>query len=187
MPSPLPLIGASRRHKLRLDTINAAITHRRRILLFIIRFFEDEINEDIDASVDYIAKQKNPLRLPVRIRQYRSTIPYSLTRFDLNTYTNEQAKAYFRFTKDEIYEILPHLYLEDIAFRNRYTASPEEAFCLLCYRLSWPYRYIDIIHLFGHWKSWCYSIFNNTVEHLANRYQQLLYFDRERLNLEQIR
>jgi hypothetical protein len=68
MPSPLPLIGASRYYKLRLDTINTTITYRRYILLFIIRFFEDEINKDINASIDYITKQKNPLRLPIRIR-----------------------------------------------------------------------------------------------------------------------
>jgi len=69
MLSPLLLVGSSRRHKLRLNAaINAAIIHRRRVLLCIIRFIEAGIDQDINAAVDYVAKQKNPLRLPLRIR-----------------------------------------------------------------------------------------------------------------------
>jgi hypothetical protein len=98
--------------------------------------------------------------------------------------SDEQARRFFRFTKTEIHALVPHLHLDQIRFRNRYTAIPEEALCLVLYRLSWPHRYVNTIHLFGHWHPWISTVFNDTIKHLAERYRQLLYWDHDRLTLD---
>jgi len=51
-----------------------------------------------------------------------------------------RARIWLRFTPEEIYQLVPLLNLEGVAFRYRYQADPVTAFCVVCARLSFPNR-----------------------------------------------
>jgi len=84
-------------------------------------------------------------------------------------------------------KILPYLRLDLCQWRNRYHPSPEAAFCLLLYKLSWLHRYKDSLDLFGLSPAWQSSAFNDTLHYLVLRYRDMLYWDYKRLTVKTIR
>jgi hypothetical protein len=112
-----------------------------------------------------INNQDIPL-FPCRIRR---VLPYNSSEFQLDNFTNDWCIEYLRFSAFEIREILPFLRLDLVPWRNRYKPSPEAAFCLVLYKLSWPHRLKDSINLFGRSLSWQSSIYNDTLQYLVQR------------------
>ncbi|KAJ8100852.1 hypothetical protein POJ06DRAFT_82980 [Lipomyces tetrasporus] len=58
-------------------------------------------------------------------RPNRPAIPYDGTvSFDLDSMDDDRVKYNFRFTKSEIYEILPHLRLDQVQWTQRVRQNP---------------------------------------------------------------
>ena len=70
--------------------------------------------------------------------------------FDLDTYTEEQSKASFRFYKDDIRNLCVELGVpREFRARNGTALSGEEGLCVLLKRLSYPNRLGDLSEIFG--------------------------------------
>jgi len=95
--------------------------------------------------------------------------------FVLDNYTDDWCSEYLCFSRQNIHDIIPFLRLDLCTYRNRYHPSPEAAFCLVLYKLSWPHRLKDSLDLFGRSQAWQSSVFNDTIQHLVVRYQDMLY------------
>jgi len=78
-------------------------------------------------------------------------------------------------------QILLYLCLDQITYRNRRRASPEEALCVLLSRLSSNQRLKDEMRLFGKSRTWQSVIFNDVITHLVTRYEEKLEWDSQRL------
>jgi hypothetical protein len=107
--------------------------------------------------------------------RHRLALSYRPGTFKLDDYDNIYSKEHMRFTKTEIRQFLPYLRLDQVAFRNRCTATLEGAICLVLWRLSYPSRYKDTQDLFGHSKAWQSTIFNDTIIHLVERFRTILF------------
>lgn len=105
---------------------------------------------------------------------YRLPLPYERFEFDIDQWDETTTLYRTRFTKRQFYQLLPHLALDQIAWTNRYTATPEFALALLCTRLAWPNRLSDIASLFGRGISKLSSIFSDIVMHVVSRYKTIL-------------
>jgi hypothetical protein len=119
--------------------------------------------------------------IPCFRRRWRPALEYNPVEFQLDSYTDNWCIEFLRFSRQEIREILPYLRLDLCPWRNRYHLSPEAAFCLLLYRLSWPLRYKDTLYIFGRSRSWQSTIYVDILQYLVRRYQGLLYWDAGRL------
>ncbi|KAK9354932.1 hypothetical protein V1523DRAFT_406840, partial [Lipomyces doorenjongii] len=61
-------------------------------------------------------------------RPSRPPIPYSTVTFDLDSMDDDRVRFDFRFRGDEIYEIVPHLRLDEIQWSQRCRPDPLIAF-----------------------------------------------------------
>ncbi|KAK9350027.1 hypothetical protein V1523DRAFT_123781 [Lipomyces doorenjongii] len=73
-------------------------------------------------------------------RPNRPAIPYAAVSFDLDGMDDERVRYEFRFTKSEIYQILPHLRLDEIQWSQRCRPDSLTAFCIVLRRLAYPIR-----------------------------------------------
>ncbi|OJD27217.1 hypothetical protein ACJ73_01382 [Blastomyces percursus] len=120
--------------------------------------------------------------------RYRPPVPImSQFEFESDALADEFIVAKFRFTKDEIRIILPYMRLEMIEWLARYQPSSEMALCIVLARLAYPHRYQDLTSIFGRSASFLASIFNDTVQHLTDRFRDLLLWDCDRLTLEKLK
>lgn len=126
------------------------------------------------------------LRRKKRIWRYRTPLRYRRGSFDLDSYDDPWCLLHLRFTKEQIRKILPYLRLDRIEYRFRYKASPEVAFCLLLYKLSYPNRYNSSLNVFGHSKSWQCTVFLDTIQYITKRYRGMMYWDPSRLTKEKL-
>lgn len=119
--------------------------------------------------------------------RYRPPIPYNhLARF---TFAGMQDVLCFhltRFTPNKVYHLLPLLNLQDIQFRNRFEATPEEAFAIVLIRFSYPIWYWSMMDRFGHSRTWLSVIFNDTIIHSYWRFRKMLEWDDKRLTFEKL-
>ncbi|RPB26087.1 hypothetical protein L211DRAFT_773477, partial [Terfezia boudieri ATCC MYA-4762] len=90
---------------------------------------------------------------------------------------------FFRFTRRELRQILPPPSLDQIIYRNRRQASPEEAFCILLSRLS---AKVIFSKLFGKCRTWQSVIFNDVIKHLVTRYVEKLEWDFQHLTYHKL-
>jgi hypothetical protein len=119
-------------------------------------------------------------------RRRRRVLIYQPSGFNLDDYTDDWCIEFLRFSQEEIREIIPFLRLDLITWRNRYSATPEVAFCLLLYKLSWPHRLKDSLYIFGRSISWQSSIYLDILRYLVARYWNMLFWDYERLSINTI-
>ncbi|PWW73575.1 hypothetical protein C7212DRAFT_216301, partial [Tuber magnatum] len=89
-----------------------------------------------------------------------------------------------RFSKEEIHQILPYLKLHRIQWRYHYNPHPEEAFCILLYRLFYPYRLKNCLKIFGSSRGRLSVICNDLVSYLISRYAETLFWDKWRLTFD---
>ena len=79
-----------------------------------------------------------------------SDVPSFEKGFDLDTYTEEQSKASFRFYKDDIRNLCVELGIpREFRARNGTALSGEEGLCVLLKRLSYPKRLGDLSEIYG--------------------------------------
>ena len=119
--------------------------------------------------------------IPLVPRRHRRVLPYEPSDFQLDNYTDDWCLEFLRFSRQEIREILPFFGLDMCTWRNRCHPSPEAAFCLLLYKLSWPHRLKDTLYLFGRSLAWQSSVYIDTLRHLVVRYRDMLFWDHTRL------
>jgi hypothetical protein len=119
--------------------------------------------------------------IPLFPRRQRRVLPYKPAEFQLDNYTDDWCLEFLRFSRQQIKEILPFLRLDLCTWRNRYNPTPEAAFCLLLYKLSWPHRLKDATNIFGHSIAWQSSVYIDILRHLVCRYCNMLYWDHQRL------
>jgi hypothetical protein len=86
--------------------------------------------------------------IPLFPRRHRRVLVYRPTEFNLDIYTDEWCIEFLRFSRQEIREIIPFLRLDLCVWRNRYSPTPEEPFCLLLYKLSWLHQLKDTLNIF---------------------------------------
>jgi hypothetical protein len=87
--------------------------------------------------------------IPVIHRRNRRVLLYSMSDFVLDNYTDDWCSEYLCFSRQNIHDIILFLRLDLCTYQNRYYPSLEAAFCLVLYKLSWPYRLKDSLDLFG--------------------------------------
>ncbi|KAG0132542.1 hypothetical protein HOY82DRAFT_469202, partial [Tuber indicum] len=88
-----------------------------------------------------------------------------------------------RFSNEEIKRILSCLQLERIRWQYGFHPLPEEAFCILLYRLAYPHCLKDCWKIFGCSRTRLSVVFNDTIMYLIERYQETLLWDKRRLTL----
>ncbi|KAK9257718.1 hypothetical protein V1519DRAFT_456655 [Lipomyces tetrasporus] len=81
-------------------------------------------------------------------RPNRPAISYAAVSFDLDGMDDDRVRYEFRFSKSEIYQILPHLRLNQIQWSQRCRPDPLMAFCIVLRRLAYPARYGDLSNIF---------------------------------------
>ena len=117
-----------------------------------------------------------------RHRRYEPPIPYNIiNRFTFIGMNDVLCHHLTRFTVAEIQRLLPLLALQEIRFRNRLQATPEEAFAVVLIRLSYPIRYWNMMDRFGHSRTWLSIVFNDTIIHIYKRFRKTLEWDNRRL------
>ena len=95
--------------------------------------------------------------------------------FDLDTYTEEQSKASFRFYKDDIRNLCVELGIpREFRARNGTALSGEEGLCVLLKRLSYPNRLGDLSEIFGRSISELSYTFNGILDFVDNAHSHLL-------------
>ena len=104
-----------------------------------------------------------------------SDVPSFEKGFDLDTYTEEQSKASFRFYKDDIRNLCVELGIpREFRARNGTALSGEEGLCVLLKRLSYPNRLGDLSEIFGRSISELSYIFNGILDFVDNAHSHLL-------------
>lgn len=132
-------------------------------------------------------KQGHAKRRKVERQRYCPPIPYNpWAQFTLDGLDDVLCSSLTRFTRTELDRFLPLLGLEEIQFRNRVRATPEEALAVVLIKLSFPNRYWEIMDRFGHSRTWLSIVFNDTMIHLYRRYRKKLAWDENRLTYEQL-
>ena len=70
--------------------------------------------------------------------------------FDLDSLSDEECKAEFRFYRNDIYQMLDVLQLPDeITCYNGFRVDGSEALCIMLKRFAYPCRYLDLIARFA--------------------------------------
>jgi hypothetical protein len=99
---------------------------------------------------------------------YDSTIP----RFNLEEFDAEKCKVFFRFVKEDLYELAGQLRLPDeFVLSNRIRVDRMVALCMTLRRLSYPTRLVDLEHFFGWPKSTISMIVNDTINHIYETFK----------------
>ena len=105
---------------------------------------------------------------------YRPPYEYVQHSFSLELMPPGQARIWLWFTPEEIHQLLPLWNLEDVPFRRQCKVDPETAFCVVAACLSFSNRWEHLVDLFGWFKSWLSTIFNDVILFLAGWYSSVL-------------
>jgi hypothetical protein len=81
-----------------------------------------------------------------------------------------------RFYPEDLRKLINYFEIDTIVWRYRIHPPPELALTLLCARLSYPYRFIDLQNLFGRSETWLKLVFADTLDHMYLRYKKLLHW-----------
>lgn len=103
------------------------------------------------------------------IEEHENKVPihHQYERFDLNNFSDEECKSYFRFLKADIIELADCLGLPDTAWcdqGSKYTKI--EGMCILLRRLSYPSRLVDLVPMFGRAEAELSMILNKVLHHI---------------------
>lgn len=109
-------------------------------------------------------------------QQLRPSFVYERRVFTLSTLPPGNAERLFRFTEQELLELLPLLHFEEAHWRTALAPTPEAALCLVCARLAYPCRWLSLCNVFGRSEAWLSTVFNDAVLFLAARFGPLLWW-----------
>ena len=96
--------------------------------------------------------------------------------FDLGSMTDDMRKTEFRFFKNDIYNLIEVLNLQDeIIFYNGLNVNVIETVCVLLKRFAYPCRYVDLIPRFARPEPQLCMISNTTMNLIyTDNWQNLL-------------
>ncbi|KAH9152369.1 hypothetical protein AeRB84_005198 [Aphanomyces euteiches] len=104
-------------------------------------------------------------------------------RFNLKAQSDSTCEHHFRFARDEIMELAVALEIPDpLCTRHRYSATKEEALCIMLNKFAWPHRLGSMVLLFGRSREALSEISNAVVDHIYEKFGSLLYWDERRLD-----
>ena len=115
-----------------------------------------------------------------RVRPEPPLIPPE--RFNFQNMNEGDELRYFRFTQEEIRDLIIRFRLPDVMKtpeRDRFFHY--EGLCILLYRLHYPSRYSDMVKIFGRASGPLCRIANDMLDRLYDNYAHLLGFDFVRL------
>jgi hypothetical protein len=101
-----------------------------------------------------------------RVR-WRPSYEYRHFSFSLDLMPPGRARAWLRFSVEEIIQLVPLLQLDLVEYRDRNSVDPTTALCIVCARLSSPAKWYPIVDIFGRSIAWLSKVFNDTVLFLA--------------------
>ena len=103
--------------------------------------------------------------------------------FNLETFSDDECNAEFRFSKNNIYSLVDALRIPDeVRCPNRQSVDGVEALCVLLKRNSYPCRFSDLIPAFGRSVTelcniasvtrvcWCRTLKRSTLEQVLGFY-----------------
>ncbi len=135
-------------------------------LLELFVLFEDDLDEE---EMIYL------WRLYKADKNYHKKYPrWSLER--LQSLTDTECERDFRFTCEEILELMDALHVQDEykGELNGLKWSGLEGFCILLFRMLYPKRYHDMVKTFGRHISEISVIFNGTLRDICAEWRDLL-------------
>ena len=86
-------------------------------------------------AVYQLISAQSPI-IPLYPCRHCRVLLYKPSEFQLYNYTDDWCIEFLQFSRQEIKEILPFLYLDLCSWHNQYHSIPEAAFCLVLYKLS---------------------------------------------------
>jgi hypothetical protein len=93
----------------------------------------------------------------------------------INSFSDEECRLYFRFSKQDLRRVLAVLQLEDsLICENRCRFSTEEALLITLRRLGTPTRLSDLVALFGRDHTQLSRVCNTMVSLIYDRWHHLL-------------
>ena len=109
------------------------------------------------------------------LRQKRNTFESTETLLDINSLTDNEFWILFRFKKTDFHRLLMALAIpEEITLRQRSKFTGKTALLILLRRLAYPNRLIDLKMIFGRTISELSLISNYMIEHIYDRFHNLL-------------
>lgn len=109
-------------------------------------------------------------------------------RFNMNSFTDAEFKAIFRFYKNDFNRLLNLLNLPQIIkLSNRIITNNMEMLLIVLRRLSYPNRLMDLESMFGRSSSEISRIFNVGIEFVYSKSKHLLEFGGSILTLQRLR
>ncbi|EQC33593.1 hypothetical protein SDRG_08700 [Saprolegnia diclina VS20] len=91
--------------------------------------------------------------------------------------------TYFRFTKQQIVELVRFLcFPDEIITTHRYKADPLEAICIMLNRLALPHRLDTMVETIGRSREALSAISNHVMMHVYDCFHHLLELDEARLD-----
>ena len=85
-------------------------------------------------------QQQQELLWPLSSYRYQEPFQYNRFIFNITDLPAENVRRITRFTKEEIYTIVPLLGLHLVNWGNRYRCDPHTAFFVVAARLAYPQR-----------------------------------------------
>jgi len=103
-------------------------------------------------------------------------------RLNLRILTDEQCLFNFRFTKDQLLQVIGDMGLPEVHVTSERHKFPMiEALCVVCYRMSYPRRLGDVQQLFGRSRTAISLVFNEISQMLVARFKKILNLDEDRI------
>jgi len=173
------------------NTINQTMDTILRLCVALIEQYasllaSDTSDDDDDISDDYVSAD-------ILLPRYREPIAYERKNWSLAGagWGDTECLEYLRFTRAEIVELVRNLGLAEwadsaVKMPGGYRRCPEQALCILLYRLASPGPLKDMMHVFGVSRSQISSVVNDLGSFLYERYHRKLLWDYQRLSSVQL-
>src|SRR5690242_4985061 len=122
--------------------------------------------ESLDDDLAVYAALAVLITVSTRLPRHRIQPLQPARRLQLQTLSNADFESYFRFGKEEFYEVLCALRLPEVVITatGQYRVADEEAFALLLRRLAYPGRFVDLVGMFHRSKGALSAIFKEMIQ-----------------------
>ncbi|ETV93793.1 hypothetical protein H310_12357 [Aphanomyces invadans] len=133
-----------------------------------------------------IHRSRVPLRLKfalLRRRGHSAQLTIPNVNFTLETFTDADCLAKFRFSKTTLRSLVSYLRIPPRVITPERTAcTGVEALCILLRRFAVPDRWSDLVTMFGRSRSGLCNIFLHVLDHIYSKFAEIIYLDRDRIS-----
>ena len=147
-----------------------------------------ELNDSSSSEEEDSEDDEQPRLRRAVTPLYKAPVEYEAISFLLKFehLSDGNCMEYSNFTRAQIVELTDLLHIDQVVFRNRYTAHPITAFCVLLWRLKSCRRLSELVHEFGHHTGWISSIFNDVLTYLDKEWEERLFWREDWFTLARI-